>query len=84
MIEMDLFHRWLGTLRSKAAQYEHTARARGEEVTTPCLDDVCNEIEAYLVGRGLWSLASPPPLTMDDWWAHRAKGAFPADVERPS
>ncbi len=51
--EKQLFERWISTLRSKASQYEHTARKNGETVTQLDLDTVCNEIEAYLIGKGI-------------------------------
>lgn len=49
--DQPLFDRWLGTLRFKARKYEHPARKRGEVVESLTLDDVCNEIDAYLTGR---------------------------------
>lgn len=49
--ELLLFERWQSTLRSKASQYEHEARKRGETVTQLDLDTICNEMDAYIVGR---------------------------------
>ena len=44
-----MFDRWISILRQKA-EYEHQARKRGEIVTSPSLDDICNEMIAYLSG----------------------------------
>ena len=41
--------RWVNILRKKA-HYEHNARANGEIVTGPSIDDICNEIEAFFAG----------------------------------
>jgi len=46
----ELFKRWNGLLRMKASEYEHTARRNGEIVSSPSLDDVCNEMDAFLTG----------------------------------
>ena len=46
----NTINRWIGTLRYKASVYEHVARKKGEEVTSPSLDDICNEMEAFLEG----------------------------------
>lgn len=46
----EVFDRWIGTLRHKASVYEHEDRARGKEVTSPSLDDICNEMNAFLAG----------------------------------
>jgi len=46
----DIFNRWIGILRHKASVYEHEARKRREPVTQPSLDDVCNEMNAYVEG----------------------------------
>ena len=45
-----LFSRWESALRHKASVYEHEARKRGDEVTYPSLDDICNEMSAFLAG----------------------------------
>jgi hypothetical protein len=45
-----LKERWLSLLRDKAHQYEHPERKLGEIVTSPSIDDVCNEIEAFFTG----------------------------------
>jgi len=39
----------LRILRQKA-EYEHNARKNGEVVSSPDLDDICNEIEAFFAG----------------------------------
>lgn len=44
-----LKNRWISTLRHKA-KYEHNARNNEEAVTSPDLDDICNEIEAFFTG----------------------------------
>lgn len=46
----DLKNRWIGILRMKASDYEHTARKNGEVVPSPSLDDICNEMEAFFTG----------------------------------
>lgn len=46
----DVFSRWISSLRYKAGEYEHKRRRAGEDVTYPSLDDICNEMEAYLAG----------------------------------
>ena len=46
----ELEKRWIGLLRMKASEYEHTARKAGKVVSEPSIDDVCNEIEAFFVG----------------------------------
>ena len=45
----ELANRWISILRMKA-DYEHTARKKGETVCEPSIDDICNEIEAYFTG----------------------------------
>jgi len=45
----ELKNRWIKLLRQKA-YYEHQARGNGETVTSPDIDDICNEIEAFFVG----------------------------------
>lgn len=47
----EMFKRWEQTLRMKASEYEHPARKRGESVFYPSIDDICNEMEAFLAGR---------------------------------
>jgi hypothetical protein len=46
----ELFQRWESILRLKAEEYEHSARKRGETVVEPSLDDICNEMKAFLAG----------------------------------
>ena len=46
----QLEKRWIGLLRMKAAEYEHTARKSGKVVTEPSLDGICNEMEAFFAG----------------------------------
>ena len=46
----ELHERWNAILRGKASQYEHTARKNGEIVSSPSLDDICNEIDAFFAG----------------------------------
>ena len=45
-----IFARWDGVLRGKASDYEHKARANGQEVTQPSIDGICNEMTAFLAG----------------------------------
>ncbi len=45
----DLFERWNHLLRQKAS-YEHSARRAGEVVSSPSIDDICNEMEAFFIG----------------------------------
>ena len=45
----ELANRWISLLRMKA-EYEHTARKNGEVVTSPDIDDICNEMMAYFTG----------------------------------
>lgn len=47
----EMFDRWTGAMRQKASQYEHEDRKKGKEVFYPSLDDICNEMEAFLAGR---------------------------------
>jgi len=49
MTKEELKERWVELLRMKAA-YEHEARGRGEVVSSPSIDDICNEIEAFFTG----------------------------------
>jgi hypothetical protein len=44
-----LRHRWITILRQKA-KYEHDDRKAGKVVTSPDIDDICNEINAFFVG----------------------------------
>jgi hypothetical protein len=46
----ELKKRWNYLLRDKASQYEHKARKNGEVVTSPSIDDICNEMEAFFTG----------------------------------
>jgi hypothetical protein len=46
----ELKQRWNSILRHKASTYEHNARKNGEVVTSPSIDDVCNEMEAFFAG----------------------------------
>ena len=50
MTNNELKDRWVGLLRGKASEYEHTARKNGEVVVEPSIDDICNEIEAFFTG----------------------------------
>lgn len=45
----DLAHRWVSILREKAT-YEHIERKAGRPVSSPDLDDICNEINAFFTG----------------------------------
>lgn len=49
MTKEELKTRWVGILRGKA-EYEHEDRKNGEIVTSPSIDDICNEIEAFFTG----------------------------------
>jgi hypothetical protein len=42
--------RWIRILRQKAQDYEHVARSIGENPSSPDIDDICNEIEAFFAG----------------------------------
>lgn len=46
----EIFERWNSLLRMKASEYEHDARKRGEVVVGPSIDDICNEMKAFLAG----------------------------------
>jgi len=46
----ELADRWIGLLRMKAHEYEHTDRKNGEVVSRPSIDDICNEMTAYFIG----------------------------------
>ena len=50
MDKKELKDRWVHILRAKASEYEHEARAKGSTVTSPDLDQICNEIEAFFTG----------------------------------
>lgn len=50
MNNQELKDRWVSILRQKASKYEHEARKNGEIVFEPCLDVICNEIEAFFTG----------------------------------
>lgn len=43
------FERWISIIRMKA-EYDHEARKLGNPVTYPDLDNICNEMEAFLDG----------------------------------
>lgn len=45
----ELADRWIMILRNKAV-YEHDARKSGQVVSSPSIDDICNEITAYFTG----------------------------------
>jgi len=49
MTTKELKDRWVSLLRAKA-DYEHQARRNGEVITSPDIDDICNEIEAFFAG----------------------------------
>lgn len=46
----EIFKRWNSLLRNKANEYEHAARKRGEVVVSPSIDDICNEMDAFIAG----------------------------------
>lgn len=46
----ELKERWVGILRGKASAYEHPARKNGEVISSPDIDNICNEIEAFFAG----------------------------------
>lgn len=46
----ETISRWIGILRGKASNYEHKARRNGEIVSSPDIDDICNEMEAFIGG----------------------------------
>lgn len=50
MTKKELKERWVGLLRMKASEYEHSARKNGKIVCSPSLDDICNEMEAFFTG----------------------------------
>lgn len=43
-------YRWAGLLRGKAQEFEHSARKRGETVCSPSLDEIANEMLAFIDG----------------------------------
>ena len=45
----ELADRWISLLRMKA-EYEHNARKNGEVVSSPSIDDICNEMGAFFTG----------------------------------
>ena len=45
----DLIDRWISLLRMKA-EYEHNDRKDGKTVSSPSIDDICNEMIAYFTG----------------------------------
>lgn len=47
---MDLKNRWVSLIRGKASDYEHKARSEGRTVTSPSLDSIASEIEAFFIG----------------------------------
>ena len=50
MENLELFKRWNDILRAKASEYEHTSRKEGRRVSSPDIDDVCNEIKSFFIG----------------------------------
>ena len=48
----NIKNRWISILREKA-KYEHNDRIKGKIVTSPNINDVCNEIEAFFEGLSL-------------------------------
>mgnify|MGYP001178264237 CR=1 FL=1 len=46
----EILSRWIEILRGKASEYEHKARKNGEIVSSPDIDDICNEMEAFMEG----------------------------------
>jgi hypothetical protein len=46
----ELMNRWITILREKAIEYEHAARNKVKPVSSPDLDDICNEMTAYFTG----------------------------------
>lgn len=46
----ELQEHWNRVLRHKATQYEHKAREKGENVVSPSIDDICNEMNAFFTG----------------------------------
>ena len=49
-MKSEVLSRWEGILRYKASTYEHKARGKGEEVVSPSIDDICNEMRAFFEG----------------------------------
>jgi hypothetical protein len=52
MSPQELKDRWIKILRMKA-EYEHSERLEGKIVSSPSIDDICNEIEAFFTGLTL-------------------------------
>ena len=52
MDKRELCNRWVSLIRDKAIQYEAEQRkqGKGEEVTSPDLLDIANEIAVFFVG----------------------------------
>lgn len=46
----ELHQRWDYLLRRKAMEYEHEARRVDKEVSSPSIDDICNEMDAFFAG----------------------------------
>lgn len=46
----NLENRWVSILRQKAVDYESKARREGNLVSSPDINDICNEIEAFFAG----------------------------------
>lgn len=46
----EIFERWNNLLRFKASEYEHQARKKGEVVSEPSIDCICNEMDAFIAG----------------------------------
>jgi hypothetical protein len=49
MTKLELKDRWISLLRMKA-DYEHYERKNGIAVSSPSIDDICNEMEAFFTG----------------------------------
>jgi hypothetical protein len=45
--------RWMPMLRYKAEEYEHVARKNGDIVASPSIDDICNEMMAFIDGYNM-------------------------------
>lgn len=46
---VEMLRRWQRIIRQKAT-YDHDARAKGKIVTQPDLDEIANEMEAFIAG----------------------------------
>ena len=57
---IETINRWIYILRSKASEYEHKARGRGEIVSVPSIDDICNEMKAFIGGYEAQNNPSKP------------------------